>query len=121
MPYVKLQLCRGDVEFGVWGLVDSGATTSIFHAAFADMLGIDDIESGEKMQFESVSGAPLIGYCHNVTIKIGGHYFSHTPIAFARDVREAGILGQQGFFNRFRIKFAYSKLEFELVPERRQP
>jgi hypothetical protein len=111
-------LRRGDLLVVTEALVDSGAASSIFDAQFCEILGIHDLEEdGQKLVFEGVSGHQLIGYRHEVTIEVGGHSFASMPIAFSRGMLDnaVNILGEQGFFELFPIKFTYSKREIELM------
>jgi hypothetical protein len=71
--------------------------------------------------FEGVSGHQLIAYRHEVTIEVGGHCYARMPIAFSTGMPDnaVNILGQQGFFDLFPIKFTFSKREIDLMNEGR--
>lgn len=98
-------------------LVDSGATMSVFDASLAEMLGIHDLEEGEAIGFEGVSGHSIVGYLHEVTLELGGVRLPPIGVAFSRDFpdRAVNILGQQGFFEMCPIKFTYRRKEIAIV------
>lgn len=98
-------------------LVDSGANASIFHAAYAEEIGIGNIQSGTPVDFVGISGAPVRGYRHEVAIEVGGNRFENFSIAFSHDLSpdSFNILGQEEFFVLFPIKFTFSKLEIVLM------
>ena len=62
-------------------------------------------------------GHRVTGYQHDVTLEVGGNRFHEVPIAFTRDMPDnaVNILGQQGFFEIFPIKFTYRIKEIDLV------
>lgn len=117
MPIIPVTLSNGDSSIVTEALVDSGAARCIFDAEFAGALGISDVESGDPMEFEGVSGDTVIGYCHDVTLAVGGNRFHNVGIAFSPDMPDnaVNILGQQGFFDLFPIKFTLSKREIHLM------
>ena len=117
MPIIPITLSRGDYCVVTEALVDSGAASSVFDAQFAEALGIKDVRSGTKVMFEGVSGHQLAGYQHDVTIEVGGSRFANVTLAFCSDMPDnaVNILGQQGFFDLFPIKFTYRLKEIELI------
>lgn len=117
MPLIPVRLRRGDSSVQAEALVDSGAASCIFNAQFAAALGIANVEEGAKVQFQGISGNPLDGYLHSVTLEIGGNRFHNVEIAFSRAMPDnaANILGQEGFFDLFPVKFTRRKREIELM------
>jgi hypothetical protein len=117
MPVIPLIVEYGSTRMATEALVDSGAASCIFDAQFADLLGIDDLESGRKKIFEGVSGDQLIGYVHEVTLEIGGNLLPKISVAFSRDMPDnaVNILGQQGFFEICPIKFTYRLKEIDIM------
>ena len=104
---------------GAYALVDSGAGRSFFDAEYAAGLGIEDVESGKRIEFVGITGHILIGYFHDVTLLVGGHPYPMS-VAFCPDFPVtwfAGVLGQEDFFTLFRIRFVFTKKEIEIVPE----
>ena len=126
-PYVKIRglyhpiipvtlYCNGRSS-ATDALVDSGANASIFHAAYAEDLGIDNVEDGSLVEFVGISGAPVRGYRHEVSLEVGGSSFANLSIAFSDDLSpdSFNILGQEEFFALFPIKFTFSKREITLM------
>ena len=115
-PIIPLELCGNGRSISTDALVDSGADASLFHATYAEEIGIDDIKDGPQLPFYGISGAPVRGYVHDVEIEIGGNRFGPIGIAFSRDLSPDAfnILGQRDFFALFPVKFTYSKLEIKL-------
>jgi hypothetical protein len=109
-------------------LIDSGADNCLFHADIAVYLGMD-ITRGEEKEFGGVGFGKIIGYVHRVDIQVGGWWIA-CPVAFTdglwRDSRAApgkkeglyyGVLGQEGFFDQFRVTFDRAANEVELRPK----
>ncbi len=117
MPIIPIVLQRGDTTVASTAFVDSGAGECTIDVQYAAALGIEDLETGAPVEFEGVTGATFVGYDHEVTLVLGGHAFANVPITFARGMPDnaAGILGQEGFFDLFPIKFTYSKHQIELM------
>ena len=118
MPVIPVTVSRGEHCFVTEALVDSGAASCVFDAQIAGLLGIEDLEKeGIRLEFEGVSGHRVSGYQHNVTLEVGGNRFHEVPIAFTRDMPDnaVNILGQQGFFEIFPIKFTYHIKEIDLM------
>ena len=113
MPIVPLMVSRGEQRFLIEALIDSGAASSIFDAQIADLLGIENIEDGIRCAFEGISGHPVVGYQHDVTLEVGENRFHAVPIVFTRDMPDnaVNILGEQEFFELFPITFDYQKKE----------
>lgn len=98
-----------------YALIDSGADINIFHGEIADLLGID-LKSGKHGQVSGVThGETQVYYVHRVTISVGGWKYE-TDVAFMPTLSQNGhgLLGQNGFFNLFTVKFDYSKQDIEI-------
>jgi len=123
MPIIPVVLRRGDATIASMALVDSGAAKCIFDAQYAEALGIADVEAGNPVKFEGVTGATFVGYQHEVSLIVGGNSFANVLITFAEGMPDnaAGILGQDGFFDLFPIKFTYSKHQIELMARTAAP
>ena len=113
-PVIPIQLqYRGrSVDYEV--LVYSGADSCIFDAGIAEILGID-LESGELGRVGGITGAVEPYYIHPVTIVVGG-WPHNIRAGFLRNIARGGygIVGQNGFFDIFIVKFDLLKEEVEL-------
>ena len=113
-PVIQIDLDGVSVKFGYLVLIDSGADYCIFHAQIGELLGLD-IKSGKPLVFHGTSGEPQTAYFHEITFKIGG--FSHKcEVGFSDDMKKLpyGLLGQDGFFDRWIVKFEHHKENVEL-------
>ncbi|HEY4493237.1 MAG TPA: hypothetical protein VJB98_01300 [Candidatus Paceibacterota bacterium] len=114
-PVVPVTLKNDGKKVKYYALIDSGADLPIFDASLCDLLGIN-LMSGDPIVFggaESSRGS--LAYVHNITLEIGSKIIK-TKIAFATNLADFGhgLLGQSGFFDKFVVKFNYSKGEIEI-------
>ncbi len=116
-PIIDLVLSRPGLSIRTSALVDSGADASLFHAAYARELAIENLEDGSEVSFFGISGAPLRAYAHEISIEVGGNRFGPLQIAFSHDLSpdSFNILGQKDFFSLFPVKFTYRKGEIHLM------
>ena len=117
-PVIDVLLMFGTKSIEYQVLIDSGADFCIFHTEMADILGIP-VTQGKKMTFYGTSGTPQTAYFHGVQIEIGG-WSMELYCGFSSDMKTLpyGILGQTGFFDRFKIEFDYRGKRIELKPKR---
>lgn len=100
---ISIQGPRGKWEG--YGLIDSGADRSLFHFEIGKMIGLD-VFDGEIEDFAGIGGTRISAFLHLIKIQIIG--FSEQIEIKAGFVDSPGvgaILGQDGFFDAFRIKF----------------
>jgi hypothetical protein len=102
----------------VFGLVDSGADMSLFNARYAQLLGIvlDDLP---RRDFVGISDSRVHTHYAEVPIKI--KYFKeilYLPVAFADSPSVDILLGQEEFFDAYRIRFEKDHSVFELQASR---
>ena len=87
-------------------LIDSGADFCIFDAEIGEYLNIN-IRTGTKEPFGGIQErGSAEAFLHQVTINIGGWDYK-TIVGFTYDIAKYGfgILGQEGFFDIFVVKF----------------
>ena len=102
-PLIDVELNGPKGSLPVYGLVDSGATFSIFRKEIADYLGIP-IKNGRSLYFQGIKGR-ISGYLHRVPIKINQEKFD-CNIAFSPELEVSfNILGRNNFFLPFLITF----------------
>ncbi len=113
-PVIQIDFDSSSRGFGYFVLVDSGADYCLFHATIGEQLGLD-IKKGTPLTFYGTSGEPQKAYFHKITFKIGGHEYT-TSAGFSYDMEKLayGILGQDGFFDQWTVKFEYHKENVEL-------
>ncbi|MBI4089260.1 MAG: retropepsin-like domain-containing protein [Candidatus Levybacteria bacterium] len=113
-PVIQIDFDSPNGGFGYFVLIDSGADYCIFHATIGEQLGFK-IKTGKRLIFYGTSGEPQEAYFHKISFKIGGN--SHEcEVGFSYDMEKLayGLLGQYGFFNKWRVKFEYDKENIEL-------
>jgi hypothetical protein len=102
-PLIDVELIGPKGSLVVYGLVDSGATFSIFRKEIADYLGIP-IKDGKSLYFQGIKGR-ISGYLHQVPVKVNEERFDCT-IAFSPELEISfNILGRNNFFLPFLITF----------------
>lgn len=115
-PIIKIGI-RGKTAVDYEVLIDSGADDSIFPEELAQIAGIE-LDKDNFKKFKGLGGGFLTGYRNKnvVILNLGGHDFS-ADLYFCKGFSGHGILGQRGFFNKFRVRFIYSKKRIEIDPE----
>lgn len=97
-------------------LVDSGADRSLFDVEIGRDIGLD-VESGEVEYFGGIGGSRVEAFVHRLRLQVVGiEKTVEIPIGFTENLGVSGILGQEGFFDAFRIKFEKDHDTFEITP-----
>ena len=97
-------------------LIDSGADASLFNVQVAELLGFD-LANARKENFTGISGTTLCYFFENVKIKLEGQEkFINIPVGFTDSNTVGLLLGQDGFFDKNRIKFERDHDSFEVTP-----
>lgn len=113
-PVIPIEVIHNSQSVFYEVLVDSGADLCIFSSGIAELLDID-LEKGEKKMIEGVTGVPEYYYLHPITLKVGGWDYQIKAGFFSKIAKVGyGVVGQQGFFDKFVIKFDLIKEEIEL-------
>jgi len=115
-PIIPIILFGTKGSVSIDALIDSGADRCLFNAEIGREIGLD-IKTGEKEIFSGIEGGQIIAYLHKIQLKIIGIEkrieitagFTDAPGVFA-------ILGQEGFFDAFRIKFEKDHNIIEITP-----
>lgn len=117
-PIIKIGIIKGvdnqPLEYEV--LIDSGADECVLPIELAEIAQID-LANTETKEFRGIGGGVATGYKKQVTILLGGSQYS-TPVYFSSGIKGYGILGQRGFFEKFRIRFIYSAKKIEITAEK---
>jgi Aspartyl protease len=115
-PVIPIEVQYGDQSARYEVLVDSGADMNVFGVELGEFLGID-VASGEPGRFFGATGVPETYYRHSVRIIVDGRSY-HVQAAFSQSIgkRRHGIVGQQGFFDLFKVTFDLLHEDIELMP-----
>jgi len=111
---INLKSKSGSIRYEV--LVDSGSDLCFFDEEIGGYLGLD-IKKGKPMEVFGVGGKASIYYLHKIIIEVGG-WENEIEAGFMPSVSGRvmpyGLVGQNGFFNLFTVKFDNLKQEIEL-------
>ncbi|MEI6304753.1 MAG: retropepsin-like aspartic protease [Candidatus Taylorbacteria bacterium] len=115
-PLVELELVGNGQTIHALGLIDSGADTTMMNLEYARVLGID-LAKANKKEFLGIGGTRVSCFLSSVSMKLVNtdHTFIST-VAFTDSPSVDILLGQEDFFECFRIKFEKDHDVFELSP-----
>jgi len=113
-PIVELELLGKSENLNVLGLIDSGADTTLMNIEYAKVLGIN-LEQAAKKEFLGIGSVRVTTFLSSVTMKVK-HFDTPitTPVAFTDSASVDVLLGQEDFFECFRIKFEKDHDTFDL-------
>jgi hypothetical protein len=102
----------------VFGLVDSGADMSLLNIRYAEALGIT-LDGLPTKDFIGISDVRVPTFFSEVPIKIR-HFkdILYLPVAFADSPSVDVLLGQEEFFDAYRIRFEKDHDVFEMQVSR---
>jgi hypothetical protein len=112
-PMLQVTLFNGMKHKQVVCLVDSGSDECLFHASIGRGLGID-IEGGTYKEFDGIASS-IEAYMHSIEIQIQD-FPERLKIeaGFTKSEGVDAILGQAGFFEKFRICFERYRWRIEI-------
>jgi hypothetical protein len=112
-PVIPVNLSIGKETIQSSALIDSGADQCTFPGRVAKDLGLK-IERGSPRIFSGIGGS-VLAYRHVTLLTVTdvriavevyySHQWDHMPF---------GLLGQEGFFSRFKVNFDYRKKRVQL-------
>lgn len=119
-PIIPVTLFGPKGSVNVDALIDSGADRCLFNAELGREIGLD-LEKGEKEIFSGIEGGKIGAFLHKIQLQVIGIEkkieiitgFADAPGIFA-------VLGQDGFFDAFRIKFEKDHNIVEITPVRKK-
>ena len=115
-PYVEARLFYKDKRTSsIFFLVDSGSDYTYADYNIAIWLGID-LKGVKPITPFGVKGKPFKSYPFNTGLSIGGHEIK-LPVLYTKDYGREGIIGEEVFFDNFRVIFERYKWRLELVPK----
>jgi hypothetical protein len=89
-------------------VVDSGSPFCFFRADIGKSLGID-VESGIEYQIGGVIGGVRdTAYFHKVKVYVETAWLIEVKAGFMQRLSVPGILGRNGFFDNFHVRFDHS-------------
>lgn len=113
---VWLRNLENGIEVPIFALVDSGATHTVAHSQVADILNIE--RSRDIHRFVGIGGE-VGGFTHTVGLRLDGDPHVHEITCAFADVSDMGaLLGQDGFFDHFKVSFEKYRGAFSVVKPR---
>jgi len=115
-PLIPIQIQGPKGKWEGYALIDSGADRSLFNFEIAKIIGLD-IFNKQIEYFGGIGGTRIPAYLHPIRLQILG--FSEvieTRAGFADSPGIGAILGQEGFFDAYRIKFERDRGVIEINP-----
>jgi hypothetical protein len=88
-------------------IVHSGSPYCIFKKDVADILGIDLAKCPESMLY-GMNQSSEPAFFHKVKIYIEADWIIEVMAGFCKKLAATGILGRNGFFDNFHIRFDHS-------------
>jgi hypothetical protein len=114
-PIVEVVLSRQNQRRKFLALIDSGADQIMMPAAIAEALGIDRDGCPGRASL-GVSMEPIDGFVSHLTFQIEQQAESFdAPVIFI-DTDFPVLLGREGFFDRYRVRFEQDRDTFEIAP-----
>lgn len=114
-PIIELEIIGKTQALNALGLIDSGADTVLMNLEYAKVLGID-LDPNHKKEFLGIGNSRVECFLSSVTMKV--KHFDvpiTTPVAFTDSASVDILLGQEDFFEAFRIKFEKDHDTFDLA------
>lgn len=114
-PVLDVILVSGGGRFHTVGLLDTGASITLFSTQAAEALGID-WRSSPQVPICGVGGQDT-GYAADVAIVIpaaGYSWPARVVFSPALDRAPLPLLGQNGFFEHFEVRFKTSVRQFKV-------
>ncbi len=104
-PYIPISLIGPKGIWEGYGLIDSGADRSLFNVQIAENIGLN-LNEDPVEKFGGIEGSTIEARLHKVKVQIIGMDSEiEITAGFVSSDGVAAILGQDGFFDSFSIKF----------------
>jgi hypothetical protein len=106
-PIIPLTILYKNRYVQYQALLDTWADYNVFHSDIATYLGIN-LTKGSLIKISGIGGDTIKGYKHILVIRIGKNLVK-TTIVFSKQIpsNAIAVLGNQGFFDHFRVTFDY--------------
>ncbi len=114
-PIVKLKISNGKNVISTIGHIDSGADLTLINLEYAEALGVD-VSKCEIEKTVGIAGEPQEIYKTTLTFEVEHLDPITIPVFFIASKTVNCLLGQEGFFDSFRIKFEPDHKVVVLIP-----
>lgn len=117
-PIIPVRLYGPKDSIPLGALLDSGADRCFFSEEIGRMIGLD-IEQGIRSNLTGVEGQRAPAYLHKVRISVDGMPGDVEVLAgFTASKGVGAILGQEGFFDAFKVTFERTRGVVDIAPAR---
>lgn len=104
-PYISIRLTGPKGTWEGYGLIDSGADRSLFNIQIAEKIGLN-LTKSQTQNFGGIEGGNQEAKLSKIQLQVIGMDETIEIVAgFINSSGVSAILGQEGFFDNFRIKF----------------
>ncbi len=117
-PMIEIEICNGKSCFKCLAMVDSGCDRTLVNAEIADMLAIN--RTGlNKAKVTGIAGDGVESFTYKVKIKAEKtKHFFEANVVFVPGLHMSMLLGQDNFFEKFKVRFEKNKKKFYLSTEK---
>lgn len=114
-PVINVVLSKNGKNMSQRAMIDSGAEGIIVSEEVAEFLGIDKNKC-ESITVTGIVGDSVPGFMADVNLKVDGFDDSfESQVIFVTGLKFGMLLGQTGFFDKFRVKFDLPNNTFSLI------
>lgn len=114
-PYLDIELINGKQKIYLKSIVDSGSDFTLVSEEVAKVLNIN-LSLCPKKSLGGILGNSIECPVCNVDIKIDGFKGKiNIPIFFVPNLKVNTLMGQHGFFDKFKVIFSKNDKKFELI------
>jgi predicted aspartyl protease len=118
-PLIPVIIFGPKSNIEVLALIDSGADICLFNEQIGREIGLE-IEKGKTEAFMGIEGGRLVAYIHKIKLQVVGiEKIIEIEAGFVDSPAVNAILGQEGFFDAFKIKFEKDHNIIEITPSRK--
>jgi hypothetical protein len=114
-PIVEIEISHGGPSRKFLALIDSGADQITMPAAIADALGIDRAACPRRSMM-GITMQRIDGFVAPIEIRVQHQAQAFTAPTVFIDTDIPVLLGQEAFFDRYRVKFEKDHDTFEISP-----
>jgi hypothetical protein len=118
MPIVRVLFTnpKNKKQIEVGCLIDSGADDIFLNTRLAEALGVD-ITKGATKEYQGITSTPVVASEQFLSMNVepDTHQFN-VACSFLPDLPVFGLLGQNGFFDNYKVVFKRYENQFELTP-----
>jgi len=115
-PIIPVIISSQQKSVRIDALIDSGADRCFFHYELGRRLGLE-VEKGYLGYVSGIEGLRSPVWIHNIRLQIvGSDEQILVEAGFTKSAGIFAILGQEGFFDAYRIKFERDRGIIEIVP-----